>query len=188
MTALLTALLMTSPTFAVPLGPTGAGQEYRIDEYTPAIKVPLPTPLSSTDSTRYRQIFGLQEDGNWREAAALIEKLDNRILLGHVQAQKYLHPTKYRSRFPELFKWTQIYNDHPQARRIYRLASKRQLKGWKTPVKPTGSMLHGNGARIADASHKIFKASSKRSAAIRSRIERLIPVQATDECVCLSQL
>ena len=48
--------------------------------------------MSDTDANRYREIFALQEDGHWNDAAALIANLDDDLLLGHVQAQKYLHP------------------------------------------------------------------------------------------------
>ena len=38
--------------------------------------------LSDADAALYSEIFDVQEDGDWRAADALIEKLDNRILMG----------------------------------------------------------------------------------------------------------
>ena len=76
--------------------------------------------LSETDVDRYRAIFALQQDGRWSDANALVRRLHDRRLMGYVLAQKYLHPTKYRSRFSELRKWMAKYADHPQARRIHR--------------------------------------------------------------------
>ena len=96
----------------------------------------LPRPLSESDTGRYRRIFALQEDGIWGAADREIGKLENRILLGHVLAQRYLHPTRYRSRFRELAAWLKLYNDHPDARRIYRLAMRRKPRRVRSPRAP----------------------------------------------------
>jgi soluble lytic murein transglycosylase-like protein len=78
-------------------------------------------PLTTSDVGRYRRIFALQADGRWIEANRLIEELDNLLLLGHVLAQRYLHPTAYRSTSPELTAWLERYADLPQAARIRRM-------------------------------------------------------------------
>ena len=62
--------------------------------------------------------------------------LNDRILMGHVLSQRYLHPKCYRSQFIELTNWLKKYNDHPQARKIYILAIKRMPKGYRSPTKP----------------------------------------------------
>jgi soluble lytic murein transglycosylase len=92
--------------------------------------------LSATDSARYKRIFELHEAGEWRSAQTIIKQLDDQRLMGHVLALKYLHPTKYRSRFRELRDWLKDYADHPQARRIHRLAVLRQPKGAPAPAPP----------------------------------------------------
>lgn len=96
----------------------------------------LPRPLAETDTSRYRRIFALQADGIWGKADHEIGKLENRLLLGHVLAQRYLHPTRYRSRFRELAAWLKLYNDHPDARRIYRLAMRRKPHRARSPRAP----------------------------------------------------
>ena len=65
----------------------------------------LPRPLSANDAELYQQIFALQDDGKIKKAAKLIQQLDSQLLMGHVQAQKYLHPTAWRSSFVELRDW-----------------------------------------------------------------------------------
>lgn len=95
-----------------------------------------PPILSSKDSGLYRRIFELQEDGHWQHADRLIGQLTDRILMGHVLAQRYLHPTKYRSRYSELRDWMARFSDHPDAKRIHRLALKRKPKGAKAPDRP----------------------------------------------------
>ncbi|HJM61033.1 MAG TPA: lytic transglycosylase domain-containing protein, partial [Alphaproteobacteria bacterium] len=62
----------------------------------------LPAVLGGLDRARYRGIFALQQGGAWEDADALIEALDNTVLMGHVLFQRYMHPTKYRSSYAEL--------------------------------------------------------------------------------------
>jgi soluble lytic murein transglycosylase-like protein len=97
---------------------------------------PLPRVLDRADADRYGDIFRLQEGGRWKEADRLIAVLDNRLLMGHVLAQRYLHPTKYRSRYKELKEWMALYADHPDARRLYKLALRRKPKTWRAPISP----------------------------------------------------
>lgn len=105
----------------------------------------LPGILSDADAARYRVIFSLQEDGEWKASNKIIAELKDRTLLGHVLAQRYLHPTKYRSRYKELRNWMAQYADHPHARQIYRLALRRKPKNWRAPRPPKGSYLIGSG-------------------------------------------
>lgn len=102
----------------------------------PIHAAPVDTILSSQDATRYAAIFRLQSGGDWRAADLEIERLGDKMLLGHVLFQRYMHPTAYRSSYPELYHWLKKYNDHPGAARIYRLAQRRRLKGWKRPTPP----------------------------------------------------
>lgn len=101
----------------------------------------LPQPLVEADAGLYRQIFVVQERGDWKTADRLIKKLTDKSLLGHVMAQRYLHPTKYRSRYKELKAWMAEYADHPDARRIYKLALRRRPANWRHPRKPVVGTL-----------------------------------------------
>src|SRR5262245_59647222 len=88
----------------------------------------IPQPLDAVDAARYRQIFRLQDKGDWHAADEVIGELTDLRLLGHVLAQRYLHP-KYRSRYVELAAWLSKYRDHPDAPAIYRLAMVRMPAG-----------------------------------------------------------
>ena len=92
--------------------------------------------INSSDVENYRKIYLFQEDCKWKKANKYIIKLENNILMGHILAQRYLHPNCYKSKYLELYYWLKKYNDHPQAKRIYRLAIKRMPKGYKSPQKP----------------------------------------------------
>jgi soluble lytic murein transglycosylase-like protein len=95
--------------------------------------------LQTGDLALYRRLFALQERGAWDEADRLIPNLKDRLLLGHLQAQRYLHPTAYISTYGELARWLDSYGDLPQATRIHKLAMKRRPAGAQGPQTPLAS-------------------------------------------------
>jgi soluble lytic murein transglycosylase len=98
--------------------------------------IKMPGVLSGEDIELYIQVFALQKEGQWKKANALIAKIQDVILMGHVLEQRYMHPNKYRSKYKELKDWMETYADHPQAARIYKLALRRRPSNWKYPQKP----------------------------------------------------
>lgn len=106
--------------------------------------------LGLADIARYRELFELQASGAWDRADVLIARLDDEILLGYVLAQRYLHPTAYRSSYEELADWLEHYADHPQAGRIHRLAMRRQPVGAPAPIEPLPGYLNGAGQEIRE--------------------------------------
>lgn len=133
--------------------------------------------LSEPDIDRYRAIFALQKDGRWSEAQALVVRLQNRRLIGHVLAQKYLHPTKYRSSFSELRGWMAKYADHPQARRIHRLAVLRQPKGARAARPPVVRRLKTQttvAQKASESRPRYLRAGTKKGRQLQSSIRRRI--------------
>lgn len=103
----------------------------------------LPSVLSQSDVERYQRIFALQTKGAWITADKEISKLSDPVLMGHVMAQRYLHPTKYRSKYKELKGWLASYADHHYAPQLYKLALRRRPSNWKYPARPeTGRALY----------------------------------------------
>lgn len=100
----------------------------------------LPRVLSAVDAERYREIFELQDQGRFTEANRLIHSLSDRVLMGHVLAQRYLHAS-YRSSYTELASWLASYADLPDAPRIYKLALKKGGRGHH-PKSPTYSAVY----------------------------------------------
>ena len=94
------------------------------------------TVLSDSDARLYREIFRLQEGGEWKAADKRIEQLSDRLLIGHVLFQRYMHPRAYRASYEELKEWMGDHADHPEAERVYKLAAKRRPANWKWPRKP----------------------------------------------------
>lgn len=97
----------------------------------------IPEVLSPGDISAYQKIFALQESGSWPKADRHIRSVKNDVLMGHVLYQRYMHPTKYRSKFVELRDWMKRYADHPGANRVYRLAAHRRPKNARRPKSPT---------------------------------------------------
>lgn len=107
--------------------------------YLPSDRVlsasPYRSPLSGPQMDLYRDIFRTQAAGAMGEADALIARVKDRSLMGHVLAQRYLHPS-YKAGFDELKNWLAMYGDHPQAARITGLANARMPAGHKAAVAP----------------------------------------------------
>lgn len=81
----------------------------------------IPNLLSNKDRALYQDIFHAQKTADWAGADAAIGKLSSPLLLGHVLAERYLHP-QHNTSTTELVDWLNIYNDHPQAAALYALA------------------------------------------------------------------
>ncbi len=133
--------------------------------------------VSPEDSERYRRIFDAQDDGDWKRADVEIENLQDRMLLGHVLAQRYLHDS-YRSRYAELAEWLATYSDHPDAPRIYRLALKRRPAGAPEPTPSSfiGRSTAFSAPQATAAAPETKKLSSRdrgRATALRKKVEQL---------------
>jgi len=101
----------------------------------------LPYVLSGADAERYRLIELQQRTAQWQAADREIRLLKDRLLLGHILAQRYLHP-RYRASYAELAAWLDNYGDEPEAARLYALAVKRAPTGAK-PSKPAAGVVAG---------------------------------------------
>jgi len=145
--------------------------------------------LSNEDIKLYQKIFELQDVCEWKKANKHILLIKDSILMGHVLAQRYLHPRCYRSEFLELKHWLKEYNDHPQAKKIYKLAIKRMPKGYSgpnKPIKPIGiekeNLINSNIQLSYKSKKKISKAQRKKKQklinAIKSRVNRGWPTGA----------
>lgn len=122
----------------------------------------VPRVLSERDIERYREIIALQSEAKWKAADALINRLDNDILTGHVLFQRYMHPTGWRSRYSELRSWMAKHSDQPGAWRVYRLALKRRGRA-RYPKRPEETRYPGVTGQSANAPLPVPK---------RSRLER----------------
>lgn len=88
--------------------------------------------ISPSDVKLYKKIFRATSQGDFDKAADLADDLENNILLGHVEAEKYLH-ADYQASYEELQNWLKQYSDLPQAGRIYKLAQRKGSSENLTP-------------------------------------------------------
>lgn len=121
------------------------------------------TTLEETDVKLYKEIFQIQSlpiknknAKEWKKIKLLKSKISNPILFGTISAEKFLHPTGWRSSFKELKNWLKAYSDHPDAYKIYRLAKRRKPKKEPLPVRPSGDYLNGYGNILKDLVKPVF--------------------------------
>ncbi len=125
--------------------------------------------LTLNDVKIYKKIFEIQKlpiknkkSKEWKKVDKLIKRVKNKILLGNVYADRYLHPTGWRSSYNDLKMWLDKYNDHPDATRIIRLALKRKPNNLKNPKKPTPGYLNGYGTYKANILKPRFPIDNKK--------------------------
>ncbi|MGF1640860.1 MAG: lytic transglycosylase domain-containing protein [Rhodospirillales bacterium] len=145
----------------------------------------LPRVLSNDDEALYRRIFASSKRGQWREIDGLSDQLTDRLLLGHVLAERYLHPTAYRSRYGELKAWMAAYADHPDAGAVHKLALHRKAKSESAPVHasdPTATNGGGWAARRMPPKippKPLGAADKKKATALKRRIETRLRAGST---------
>jgi soluble lytic murein transglycosylase len=146
----------------------------------PVFAAELPKPLSAFDVGQYSRLIELQKFGNMKQAIREIGRVESPLLKGHLLAQRYLHPTAWRSTYTELSNWLKDYNDHPDASRIYWLAKRRKPKNAPAPKTPKPGYLNGYGQagtygyvpRIPDSIDG--RASPTRTASVARDLRRAI--------------
>ena len=157
--------------FIVTTGPAAAGSK-TLSDAARALNQSVPTILSAADAARYREIFRAQRAGDWKAADKLIAALTDPVLLGQVMAERYLHPTAYRSRYAELRDWLADYADHAIAERIHKLALRRKPASAPEPTAPVAGYLRGGGV-ITRPPAVLYSSPRERTAAERDRISEL---------------
>ena len=103
---------------------------------TPPVTLSVPV-LSDDDVRLYRAIFAAQDSARFDEADAAIRRLDDPRLLGHVLADRYLHP-KYKTSVRELLAWLGAFGDLPQADALRKLARTKGGADLTLPPPPDG--------------------------------------------------
>ena len=152
-------------------------------EMTPVDLAPiLPKILAPGTVELYTRIFEAQDEGKWAEADRLIGRLDDKILLGHVLAQRYLH-SGWRASYKELKIWLDSYADHPGAERLYKLAKARQPRGAAPPAVPQGEppplgTASAFAAERREASPAQRKSADELAAQIRAHVKKSAPQTA----------
>ena len=84
----------------------------------------MPKSIADGDADLYRQVYGYQQKEDWAAADRAIAQLQDRSLLGHVLASRYLGA--YKANHAQLRDWLAKYSDLPDAGRIAKVAAGKQ--------------------------------------------------------------
>ncbi len=151
---LMAAFLLPACSGDLGLDPSAAGRRDPTSGYgtwRPALSE-VPRAISERDAELYRRITAHQQKDQWAEADRLIAQLQDRSLLGHVLAARYLDG--YPAKPAEIRDWLAKYSDHPDAARIAQLARgpapTRKIRGRRQHADAGG----GIGPMSAPASRK----------------------------------
>ncbi len=137
--------------------------------FDPHVETAMPRPLTIDDAARYRRIFSLQNEERWIVADREISRLQSRLLLGHVLAQRYLAPG-YHAKYFEIFQWLDGYADLPEAPEIYAIAVKRMMRGSVPPHRPEGTVFSVATGAVEDSGPTARHSTSTVSHVLDARI------------------
>jgi soluble lytic murein transglycosylase len=135
--------------------------------------------LSDADQHRYQQMFEAIQAGKFHEIAATSAQLEDKVLLGHVEAAMYLRPD-HRTSYVQLKTWLEKHADHPEADDIYALAKKKPDADLASLPKPVQERAFGGSVERADGGGTIewnakgilTAASKEKSGAVFARLLR----------------
>ncbi|OYW09708.1 MAG: hypothetical protein B7Z53_02415 [Rhodospirillales bacterium 12-71-4] len=102
----------------------------------------FPQPLAPSEAARLRRIFDLQARGEPLPAAREVERLEDRRLLGHVLADRWLRPGA-EPPLHEVVDWLTHHGDHPDAPAIHAILARRAPPGMALPAAPAFASLDG---------------------------------------------
>ena len=102
----------------------------------------FPQPLAPSDAARLRRIFDLQARGEITAASREVERLDDRRLLGHILADRWLRG--HEPTAAEMMGWLTEHGDHPDAAAIHDLLVRRAPPGTALPPAPVQDSLPDN--------------------------------------------
>lgn len=154
--------------------------------------IALPSVLSASDANLYRRIFALGEQEQWASASDLIGQVQDRVLMGHVLAQRYLSRSEKAS-YAQLQEWLAAYADHPDAARIYALALRKKSKRDSPPQAPWISSDPLDSLRptrrtpppLPEAT--LGESDRRRAEALDDRVRSAIRGGALDQAIALVQ-
>ena len=107
----------------------------------PGTTAGLPEPLAASDAARLRRIFDFQARGDAASARVETEFLQDRRLVGHVLADRWLRRIGPAPEPAELQAWLAAHADHPEAPQVYALLVERSPRGASLPPPPPDATL-----------------------------------------------
>ena len=155
---MLWALLATS-------GDVSAASAVKFGEAAPGI----PAVISKQDVYVYKKMFRYQRAKRRDKVVQLLAGLENDILMGHLIAERLLHPDTKAS-YPDLKRWLDRYHEQAPARAIYQLANKRAPHG---SVHKKPAVMVPSVARYSDPDAPSWKGDVKNSVSRKNLLKQL---------------
>ena len=139
---------------------------------TPAVEAfgDIPNILSAKDADLYRRIFSLQKQRKIKKAKKLAARLENKLLMGHVLAQRLQRQSRPPSK--QLRKWLRKYSDHPDYGRIKRLVQAQKKRRSRKSRPPLIRRNRLNATPAKAASYATKKNLTRKQRRRVSRIKR----------------
>ena len=100
----------------------------------------FPQPLAPSDAARLRHIFALHARGETTQATREVERLQDRRLVGHVLADRWL-TAGVAPPLPEVVAWLTDFSDHPDAAAVHAILVRRAPRGMALPAAPVQETL-----------------------------------------------
>jgi soluble lytic murein transglycosylase-like protein len=110
---------------------------------------PIPQPMAAADAARLRRAFEAQARGDIASAQREVERLDDRRLIGHLLADRYLRPGAAFG-VNELNAWLSDFSDHPDAPAIHEVLVQRLPRGAAAPPPPAQAEAAPNLAELPE--------------------------------------
>ncbi len=132
--------------------------------------------LAPKDVRVYKRLFKYQRRLQRDKVVANLKYLNDKVLYGHLVAERLMHP-RTRASYEDLTLWLSRYNDHHQAKTLYKLAKKRKPRSSAAPVKPkqsTKSMARYSDpdARPKSSKPKLSKSQARTKKYTLRRLKR----------------
>jgi soluble lytic murein transglycosylase-like protein len=112
----------------------------------------LPQVLAPSDAARLARIFELQTRGDVVSATREAERLDDRRLMGHVLADRWLRPGGPEPSLAELSAWLADYSDHPEVVQLHAMLRRRLPQGAPQPPAPPDNALPADAETVPEES------------------------------------
>jgi soluble lytic murein transglycosylase-like protein len=135
----------------------------------------LPQVLAPSDAARLARVFESQARGDFATATREAERLDDRRLMGHVLADRWLRPGGPEPSLPELSSWLAEYADHPGAIQIHALLRRRLPQGAPQPPAPPDNSLAADAETVPEESDP-----GSRTVQRDARLDRTVRSRASD--------
>lgn len=132
----------------------------------------LPQVLAPSDAARLGRIFDLQARGETNTAIREAERLDDRRLMGHILADRWLRPGAAEPSVNDLHAWLADYSDLPDATAIYAMLRRRLPQNAPQPPAPPDDSLSADADTVPeerDPAARVVQRDARLDRTVRSR-------------------